>query len=81
MPGVEDVKLWSQIIGSLMTLGSLYWMGKGSRIGPILGAAGFVPWTAFAVVTGAWVFILQNLVFTAVHLWNLRPGSPFSKAS
>lgn len=87
MPGldVESVKLWGQIIGSAMTLGSLWFMGRGSWVGPALGALGFIPWTAFALATGgAWVFVAQNCVFTALHLWNLRPGavcSPFTKAA
>lgn len=65
---IETIKFWSQIIGTVMTLSSIYFTGRKSLIGPFLGAAAILPWSAFALAADATVMLLLNAIITVLHL-------------
>lgn len=53
--------------GSLV---ALWFTGKKSPLGPLLGIVGFLPWSFLALHSGLWPMIGYNLILTSVNARN-----------
>lgn len=70
-----SLDLWSWILAAL-GIAQLIMTGRLMRSGWIVGLITSITWATFALVTGAYGFLVSSAVFASIHIYNWRKWAP-----
>lgn len=61
---------WLELSASLLVLVQIYFYGRKTLWGPILGVSAAIAFIIYMILANAWGFLPMNLIGLALHAYN-----------